>query len=151
MKFYGTWGDAEAAQRTLLARDWRAEGYAVDEDTIAGARVVRLNRPAAPAPSTAPRSAPRRLALDLLPPIATRAVRRACGRPAPYAGAAEAGRRSGRVFGTPRAQGGARGGRPTPSVGRPSPVLRLAPGAAVGTATGRIRPLAGLWHQGARP
>ncbi|GAA2828865.1 class I SAM-dependent methyltransferase [Kitasatospora sp. CM 4170] len=77
MKFYGTWGDAEAAQRTLLARDWRAEGYAVDEDTIAGARVVRLNRPAAPAPSTAPRSAPRRLALDLLPPIATRAVRRA--------------------------------------------------------------------------
>ncbi|WP_395297961.1 class I SAM-dependent methyltransferase [Kitasatospora hibisci] len=77
MKFYGTWGDAEAAQRTLLARDWRAEGYTVDEDAIAGARVVRLNRPAAAAPSAPSRSAPRRLALDLLPPIATRAVRRA--------------------------------------------------------------------------
>ncbi|WP_241681581.1 class I SAM-dependent methyltransferase [Streptomyces sp. CB01881] len=77
MKFYGTWGDAEAAQRTLLARDWRAEGYTVDEDTIAGARVLRLNHRAKPASEAARRSAPRRLALDLLPPVATRAARRA--------------------------------------------------------------------------
>ncbi|MEE1783683.1 class I SAM-dependent methyltransferase [Streptomyces sp. SP17BM10] len=72
-KFYGTWGDAAAAREVLLGRDWRAEGYTVDEDTIAGARVLRLNHqvkvPVQP-------SAPRRLALDLLPPVATRATRR---------------------------------------------------------------------------
>ncbi|WP_045700250.1 class I SAM-dependent methyltransferase [Streptomyces rubellomurinus] len=76
MKFYGTWGDAEAARRVLLRRDWRAEGYTVDEDTIAGARVLRLNY-RVKAPVLPPqRSAPRRLALDLLPPVATRATRR---------------------------------------------------------------------------
>ncbi|MEV7782194.1 class I SAM-dependent methyltransferase [Kitasatospora sp. NPDC088351] len=75
MKFYGTWGDAEAAQRVLLSRDWRSEGYSLDEDSIADARVLRLKRPVRPA-GTQPRSASRRLALDLLPPVATRATRR---------------------------------------------------------------------------
>ncbi|WP_035848778.1 class I SAM-dependent methyltransferase [Kitasatospora azatica] len=82
-KFYGTWGDPAAAQRQLLTRDWRAEGYHLDEETIAGARVYRLAAPAepptapAPQPPTPPRrSTPRRLALDLLPPIATRTARR---------------------------------------------------------------------------
>ncbi|MFC5662703.1 class I SAM-dependent methyltransferase [Kitasatospora misakiensis] len=76
MKFYGTWGDPEPVRRELLARDWRAEGFTVDEDTIAGRRVLRLNNAV---PSAAPRSGPRQLLLDLLPPVATRAVRRALG------------------------------------------------------------------------
>ncbi|MFH9353306.1 class I SAM-dependent methyltransferase [Kitasatospora sp. NPDC017646] len=75
MKFYGTWGDAGAARRTLLERDWPAEGYTVDEDTIAGHHVLRLNY-RVKAPAQIPRSTPRRLALDLLPPVATRATRR---------------------------------------------------------------------------
>ncbi|MFE7561339.1 class I SAM-dependent methyltransferase [Kitasatospora sp. NPDC057500] len=73
MKFYGTWGDPEPVREVLLARDWRAEGFTVDEDAIAGRRVLRLNNAARPA---APNSGPRRLLLDLLPPAATRAVRR---------------------------------------------------------------------------
>ncbi|MFH8381730.1 class I SAM-dependent methyltransferase [Kitasatospora sp. NPDC018058] len=75
MKFYGTWGDAAAARQVLLERDWRAEGYTVDEDTIAGQRVVRLNYQVK-TPASVQRSTPRRLALDLLPPVATRATRR---------------------------------------------------------------------------
>ncbi|MFE2728002.1 class I SAM-dependent methyltransferase [Kitasatospora sp. NPDC059327] len=76
MKFYGTWGDAEALRTLLLTRDWRADGYTVDEDSIAGARVVRLNHAVGPGSTPPHRSAPRRLALDLLPPVATRATRR---------------------------------------------------------------------------
>ncbi|MEU9127366.1 class I SAM-dependent methyltransferase [Kitasatospora sp. NPDC048540] len=83
-KFYGTWGDAEQVQRDLLGRDWRAEGYRMDEETIAGVRVYRLAYDTVPAaPATAPRPAPprrsatRRLALDVLPPFATRAARSA--------------------------------------------------------------------------
>ncbi|MFG2909058.1 class I SAM-dependent methyltransferase [Kitasatospora sp. NPDC048286] len=73
MKFYGTWGDAAAAQAVLRERDWQADGYTADEDTIAGARVMRLNyRVKAPVQ----RSVPRRLALELLPPVATKATRR---------------------------------------------------------------------------
>ncbi|MEU1284076.1 class I SAM-dependent methyltransferase [Kitasatospora sp. NPDC005856] len=73
MKFYGTWGDAAAAQEALKERDWRAEGYTVDEDTIAGARVLRLNYQVK---APVQRSTPRRLALELLPPVATKATRR---------------------------------------------------------------------------
>ncbi|MFE7486324.1 class I SAM-dependent methyltransferase [Kitasatospora sp. NPDC057541] len=73
MKFYGTWGDPEPVREALLTRDWRAEGFTVDEDTIADRRVLRLNVAARPAVS---HSGPRRLLLDLLPPAATRAVRR---------------------------------------------------------------------------
>ncbi|MEV7773444.1 class I SAM-dependent methyltransferase [Kitasatospora sp. NPDC086791] len=73
MKFYGTWGDAAAARQVLLARDWQAEGYTVDEDTIAGTRVLRLNYQVK---APALRSGPRRLALELLPPVATKATRR---------------------------------------------------------------------------
>ncbi|MFJ4798087.1 class I SAM-dependent methyltransferase [Kitasatospora purpeofusca] len=76
MKFYGTWGDPEPVRRALLARDWRAEGFTVDEDTIADASVLRLNTVVRPA---ARRSGARRLLLDLLPPVATRSVRRALG------------------------------------------------------------------------
>ncbi|MET8624260.1 class I SAM-dependent methyltransferase [Kitasatospora sp. NPDC004669] len=75
MKFYGTWGDAAAARQVLLERDWQAEGYTVDEDTIAGQRVLRLNYQVK-TPASVQRSTPRRLALDLLPPVATRATRR---------------------------------------------------------------------------
>ncbi|MFG3053975.1 class I SAM-dependent methyltransferase [Kitasatospora sp. NPDC048239] len=75
MKFYGTWGDPAQAQQTLLARDWQAEGYTVDEDTIAGGLVIRLNHRNGPSAAPARRSLPRRLALDLLPPAATRAAR----------------------------------------------------------------------------
>ncbi|MFF8769330.1 class I SAM-dependent methyltransferase [Kitasatospora sp. NPDC015120] len=73
MKFYGTWGDPEPVREALLTRDWRAEGFTVDEDAIAGRRVLRLNNAVRPAPA---RSGSRRLLLDLLPPAATRAVRR---------------------------------------------------------------------------
>ncbi|MFJ2192012.1 class I SAM-dependent methyltransferase [Kitasatospora sp. NPDC087861] len=73
MKFYGTWGDAAAVRQVLLARDWQAEGYTVDDDTIAGGQVLRLNYQVK---APVQQSAPRRLALDLLPPVATRATRR---------------------------------------------------------------------------
>ncbi|MFE4359104.1 class I SAM-dependent methyltransferase [Kitasatospora xanthocidica] len=73
MKFYGTWGDAAAAQAVLRKRDWPAEGYTVDEDTIAGARVMRLNYQVK---GPIQRSTSRRLALELLPPVATKATRR---------------------------------------------------------------------------
>nr|WP_145797332.1 class I SAM-dependent methyltransferase [Kitasatospora atroaurantiaca] len=78
-KFYGTWGDAEAAKAALLARDWRGEGFRLDEDVIAGRTVCRLAWDDAPKPRAAApeRSAARRIALDLLPPIATLATRRA--------------------------------------------------------------------------
>ncbi|MFJ5232873.1 class I SAM-dependent methyltransferase [Kitasatospora sp. NPDC088391] len=74
-KFYGTWGDPEAVREQLLARDWRAEGFRLDDETIAGQPCHRLawddsaTRPA--------RSLPRRIALAVLPPIATRGVRSA--------------------------------------------------------------------------
>ncbi|MFF2659912.1 class I SAM-dependent methyltransferase [Kitasatospora sp. NPDC058032] len=73
MKFYGTWGDPEPVREALLTRDWRAEGFTVDEDAIADRRVLRLNVAVRP---PVPHSGPRRLLLDLLPPAATRAVRR---------------------------------------------------------------------------
>jgi len=77
-KFYGTWGDAEAAKAALLARDWRGEGFRLDEDVIAGRTVCRLAWDDTPKARSAPeRSAARRIALDLLPPIAARATRRA--------------------------------------------------------------------------
>ncbi|WP_441245747.1 class I SAM-dependent methyltransferase [Kitasatospora sp. McL0602] len=87
-KFYGTWGDADAAKADLLARDWPGEGFRMEKDVIAGHTVHRLaydGTPAAPAPAagatTTPRrpqrSRARRLALDLLPPVVTRAIRRA--------------------------------------------------------------------------
>ncbi|MFJ8623843.1 class I SAM-dependent methyltransferase [Kitasatospora sp. NPDC093550] len=75
MKFYGTWGDAAAARQVLLERDWQAEGYTMDDDTIAGARVLRLNYQVK-TPAQVQRSASRRLALELLPPVATKATRR---------------------------------------------------------------------------
>ncbi|MFJ1703047.1 class I SAM-dependent methyltransferase [Kitasatospora sp. NPDC088346] len=82
-KFYGTWGDPQDIERDLLERDWRGEGFRMDEDVIAGTRILRLaydwpQAPPAPArPAPPRRSAPRRLALDVLPPFATRAARRA--------------------------------------------------------------------------
>ncbi|GAA2130652.1 class I SAM-dependent methyltransferase [Kitasatospora kazusensis] len=76
-KFYGTWGDAEAAKQALLARDWRGEGFRLDEDVIAGATVLRLAWDGVPPQPRPQRSAVRRLALDLLPPAVTRAIRRA--------------------------------------------------------------------------
>ncbi|WP_104816484.1 class I SAM-dependent methyltransferase [Kitasatospora sp. MMS16-BH015] len=76
-KFYGTWGDAEAAKEVLLSRDWQSEGFRTSEDLIAGSTVHRLAWDA-PAPTRRPVSHPtaRRLAHDLLPPIAFRALRR---------------------------------------------------------------------------
>ncbi|MFD9125338.1 class I SAM-dependent methyltransferase [Kitasatospora sp. NPDC059571] len=84
-KFYGTWGDEEAAKRELMKRDWLAEGFRMDEEIIAGHTCYRLawdgpqptGKTAASSPAPAQRSAARRLALDVLPPIATRAARRA--------------------------------------------------------------------------
>ncbi|MFC8451331.1 class I SAM-dependent methyltransferase [Kitasatospora sp. NPDC057223] len=101
-KFYGTWGDPVAVQEMLLRHDWEQEGWSLARDTIAGFEVVRFfgdgrspadpppgaaavapagaasERAAAPRARTAPapRSKGRRIAIDLLPPMATRAVRR---------------------------------------------------------------------------
>ncbi|MFC6597495.1 class I SAM-dependent methyltransferase [Kitasatospora paranensis] len=83
-KFYGTWGDEEAAKRELRARDWRGDGYWFDEEQLAGHTCYRISwdgaqstPTAAPAAAPAQRSTARRIALDVLPPIATRAARRA--------------------------------------------------------------------------
>ncbi|MGW4809088.1 class I SAM-dependent methyltransferase [Kitasatospora sp. NPDC004272] len=79
-KFYGTWGDPDAVRADLLDRDWRAEGFRLDEEHLAGQLCHRLawdEPPASRRPAARPRSLPRRIALDVLPPFATRAVRRA--------------------------------------------------------------------------
>ncbi|MFD8593672.1 class I SAM-dependent methyltransferase [Kitasatospora sp. NPDC059646] len=82
-KFYGTWGDPDAVRADLLARDWRAEGFRLDEEHFAGQRCHRLawddpdgrgENGGRPRPR---RSLTRRVLLDVLPPVATRAVRRA--------------------------------------------------------------------------
>ncbi len=98
-KLYGTWEDPEPLQQELLLLDGEGEHRLLEVDIIAGQRVIRFSErsiatllpaeparaqtqaapaAAAPAPARAvrPRSAVRRLALDLLPPVATRAVRR---------------------------------------------------------------------------
>ncbi|MFJ1756733.1 class I SAM-dependent methyltransferase [Kitasatospora sp. NPDC088134] len=79
-KFYGTWGDPEAVRKQLLARDWRAEGFRLDDETIAGQPCHRLAWDDAEGGRGAvrpPRSLPRRIAIAVLPPIATRGVRSA--------------------------------------------------------------------------
>ncbi|MFF0293582.1 class I SAM-dependent methyltransferase [Kitasatospora sp. NPDC004615] len=93
-KFYGTWGDADAVRADLLARDWRGEGFRLDEEHLAGQICHRLawdgadgrpetaagaqaGSPSAPARPSSQRSLARRVALDVIPPVATRAVRRA--------------------------------------------------------------------------
>ncbi|MFD8483777.1 class I SAM-dependent methyltransferase [Kitasatospora sp. NPDC059673] len=94
-KFYGTWGDPDAVRADLFARDWRGEGFRMDEEYLAGQTCHRLawdepsgrsdttagaqaGSPAGPAGRPRPRrSLARRVALDVMPPVATRAVRRA--------------------------------------------------------------------------
>lgn len=93
-KLYGTWGDPEPVQEELLAmlRERTDVGLSVQE--AAGHRLVRarsqkMQAPPFPrsrhyvAPAPAPRPAPgprrspaRRIAVDLLPPVVTRAVRK---------------------------------------------------------------------------
>lgn len=93
-KLYGTWGDPEPVQEELLAmlRERSDVGLSVQE--AAGHRLVRaraqkMQAPvfprsrhhvapvAAPKPAPKPRRSPvRRIAVDLLPPVVTRAVRK---------------------------------------------------------------------------
>ncbi|MET8679808.1 class I SAM-dependent methyltransferase [Streptomyces sp. NPDC004647] len=100
-KLYGTWDDPLPLQEELLAdTEWR-EGMNLSVQEIAGQRVLRFSgRPKPPpapesrfaheeAPASAPRAATpparpaqrssraRRLAADVLPPVLTRAIRRA--------------------------------------------------------------------------
>jgi len=95
-KLYGTWGDPEPVQEELLAmlRERSDVGLSVQE--AAGHRLVRVRAQkmrepafprsrnyvepvvtAAPKPAPKPRRSPaRRIAVDLLPPVVTRAVRK---------------------------------------------------------------------------
>ncbi|MEU0743422.1 class I SAM-dependent methyltransferase [Streptomyces sp. NPDC006134] len=97
-KLYGTWGDPRPLQEELLALLRRREDCSVSVQEAAGHRLVRarakgMQPPPFPrsrhyvAPVPAPRPGPaarrpagtaraRRLAVDLLPPVVTRAVRR---------------------------------------------------------------------------
>ncbi|MFE6362134.1 class I SAM-dependent methyltransferase [Streptomyces sp. NPDC057806] len=92
-KLYGTWGEPAAVQEELLAEFRAREDCGVSVQEAAGHRLVRVRshgmRPpefprsrhyAEPVPASARpplRSRSRRLAVELLPPIVTRAVRRA--------------------------------------------------------------------------
>jgi len=98
-KLYGTWGDPEPLQDELLAMLRGRTDIALSVQEAAGHRLVRakskgLKAPDFPcsrhdvedppeavpaAPKPAPHSRARRLAADLLPPLVTRAVRRARG------------------------------------------------------------------------
>ncbi|MFF4964888.1 class I SAM-dependent methyltransferase [Streptomyces sp. NPDC001037] len=104
-KLYGTWGDPEPAQERLIAMARERSDCRLSVQEAAGHRIVRLKSqgmkapefplsrhgraaaPAAPGPA-APTPAPavpaarrgdavRRVAVDLLPPVLTRAIRRA--------------------------------------------------------------------------
>ncbi|MDH6135966.1 hypothetical protein P3T37_005385 [Kitasatospora sp. MAA4] len=89
-KLYGSWADPEPLQRELRLLDGDVDGCNLDVDVIAGQPVLRFSGPGVarlmpPSSCTAPtppaarstaRSTARRLALDLLPPVAARAVRR---------------------------------------------------------------------------
>ncbi|CCK27905.1 hypothetical protein BN159_3526 [Streptomyces davaonensis JCM 4913] len=82
-KLYGTWGDPGAVQEELLGMLRGREDCGLSVQDAAGHRLVRVRArkvkaPAAPAPAAAPvrrRSWSRRVAVDLLPPVVTRAVR----------------------------------------------------------------------------
>ncbi|GGJ20892.1 class I SAM-dependent methyltransferase [Streptomyces brasiliensis] len=104
-KLYGTWGDPEPVQRELLAMVRQRSDCRLSVQTAAGHRIVRLKsngmeappfppsrhatgpeepaRVAPPAPAAARnglgqrRSRVRRVAVDLLPPVVTRALRSA--------------------------------------------------------------------------
>jgi hypothetical protein len=97
-KLYGTWGDPEPIQQALVELDGDAEDCHLDIDMIAGHRLIRLSgrgvakllparesKPESAAPEAAPSpshvqpqrpSSARRLARDLLPPLAVRAARK---------------------------------------------------------------------------
>jgi hypothetical protein len=83
-KLYGTWADPEPLQEELLRLGGDVPECYMDVDVIAGRRVVRLSGrgiaklmpPEKPAAPPVERSAARRLVLDLIPPLAARAIRR---------------------------------------------------------------------------
>ncbi|MEW1779111.1 class I SAM-dependent methyltransferase [Streptomyces sp. NPDC086777] len=105
-KLYGTWGDPEPVQEALMEMIRQRTDCHLSTQTAAGHRIVRLKSkgmqapefppsryadvpeepepaPAAPAPPAAPATPPRRpgrmrrVARDLLPPVLTRAIRKA--------------------------------------------------------------------------
>jgi hypothetical protein len=93
-KLYGTWGDPEPVQEELLAMLRGRADVGLSVQDAAGHRLVRaraqkMQAPpfprsrhyvapaAAPSPAPKPRRSPaRRIAVDLLPPVVTRAVRK---------------------------------------------------------------------------
>ncbi|MEU9911783.1 class I SAM-dependent methyltransferase [Streptomyces sp. NPDC051001] len=93
-KLYGTWGDPSAVQEELLemlrgradcgVSVQRAAGHRLVRARSAGVRAPEFPRsrhyvapPVEPVPAAAPRrSSARRIAVDLLPPVITRAVRK---------------------------------------------------------------------------
>ncbi|MFF0010446.1 class I SAM-dependent methyltransferase [Streptomyces sp. NPDC005374] len=97
-KLYGTWDDPEPVQEELLAMLRERSDVGLSVQDAAGHRLVRaraqkMQAPpfphsrhyvapaAAPSPAPRPRRSPaRRIAVDLLPPVVTRAVRKAMAR-----------------------------------------------------------------------
>ncbi|MET7730925.1 class I SAM-dependent methyltransferase [Streptomyces sp. NPDC005402] len=93
-KLYGTWGDPEPVQEELLAMVRERADVGLSVQDAAGHRLVRVRAQkmqappfprsrhyvapeAAPHPAPKPRRSPaRRIAVDLLPPVVTRAVRK---------------------------------------------------------------------------
>jgi hypothetical protein len=90
-KLYATWGDAKPIQDAML--EWLAAQPASKSEVqqVAGGRLIRVADWTAPQPCPVPANRPapasggamaraRRIALDLLPPVATRAIKRARAR-----------------------------------------------------------------------
>lgn len=75
-KFYGTWGNADAARKDLVKSLAGSEAYRVDVEPVMGQQLARLIPKPAPVLPVTARPRWRRVAVAVLPPLVTNTLRR---------------------------------------------------------------------------